>query len=246
MASRKWIYLGMYLGTCRGICRSSYWVIPTIALMTAPLMVQASIMNGDFSNGFNSWVMDTDGGSGANSDFSIVNGAARVEADFYSTPGDLTSTPLNEVFFGNSLLSHTIDLTGSSAPLTLQFDYRFDGEDGNSDGGERFSVFFSDNAGNAYGADGQLGFLLAPTTDYDTGTFLAQINPLDFSSLVDLNVSFLLEVGTNSAGLNNGLGSAFTLDNVSLSPAVPISEPAMLSLMLMGLGTLIYRRRKKH
>ena len=88
----------------------------TYAIVVGAILVLASpggaaavgIINGDFSTGdFTGWSLDTDGAPGGSSDFTIVNAgstpAARISVDFWSVPGDLASTPLNEAFFAKTL-----------------------------------------------------------------------------------------------------------------------------------------------
>lgn len=93
--------------------------IPTLSLA-------ASITNGDFNSGdFAGWLQDIDGSgstaSGLN-DFSIThptpgNAAARIEADYWATPGNTTSTAQDEAFFASTLYQ-SIDL---SASINLKF-----------------------------------------------------------------------------------------------------------------------------
>lgn len=205
----------------------------------------APIVNGDFSNGFNNWLIDTDGGAGSTNDFSSSGGVARIEADFYDVAGDLFSAPINDVFFGNTL-SQGLDFSGTSAPVSLSFDYMFGGEDGDASSGDRFSVFFSDSFGAAYGADASLGFLIDPTSNYSSGKFSVQIDPTNFVSINNLNLSFLLEVGADSFGINNGFGSFLTIDNVSLDAVTPVPESPTLLLFLVGGATLLSRRFLKN
>ena len=220
-------------------------VLFILALSLISTAQAAPIVNGDFSKGFDNWLIDTDGGAGSTNDFSSSGGVARIEADFYDVAGDLFSSPINDVFFGNTL-SQDLDFSGSSAPVSLSFDYMFGGEDGDVTIGERFSVFFSDSFGTAYGTDGSLGFLIDPTSNYSSGSFSVQIDPADFVSINNLNLSFLLEVGADSFGINNGLGSFLTIDNVSLGAVAPVPEPSTLILLLIGSTALLSRRFLKN
>ena len=222
------------------------------SLLIVPVTTQAAnITNGDFqTNDFTGWTQDVDGlgapAPGFN-DFSIVqptagNYAARIEADYWSTPGNPnTGTPLDATFFANTLYQ-SLDLSGLPGQnLTLSFDWTFSGQ--NQDPNlldETFFVALGDGSGNYYDANGGLGFLLNRDT-YGSGTFSTT---LDSSFLNALGWTLEFQLG---AGLD-GYGSFARIDNVSLNAASAstnnVPEPTVLWLMGLGLIGLTQMQRK--
>ncbi|MHB8766549.1 MAG: hypothetical protein ACYDA8_19740 [Deferrisomatales bacterium] len=107
-----------------------------LALATSPAGA-ASLVNGTFATGdLTGWSLDTDGGGPPDltvfSDFGVeaVGGGfvARIEADYYETPGDSTSAPFNQVWFANTLYQ-ALDLSaGPGLDLYLSFDWELGGE----------------------------------------------------------------------------------------------------------------------
>ncbi len=214
------------------------------SLFLTPLSAYAAnINNGDFqTNNFNGWSQDVDG-SGAPTaglnDFSIVepsigNYAARIEADYWSTPGDTLSTAQDEVFFANTLFQD-IDLSATAGQdLVLSFDWTFSGEDALFD--ENFLVALGDGTGDYYGADGGLGFLLNPTA-YGAGTFTTTLNS-SFANSLGWTLEFQMNAGFD------GFGSYATIDNVSLT-AVSHAVPAPAAIWLLGIGFLAFIKTRK-
>ena len=219
------------------------WQMAIIVFLFCTSVTQAAIINnGDFSDGFNGWVIDTDGFSGASSDFTITSDSkARIEADYYEISGDTFSSPLNTVFFGNSIYQN-LDVTSLTTPLNLQFSYDFNGQDGNPISGDRFSVYFSDMFGNAFDETGSTGFIIDPTSFYGSGHVDLMLDPTLISDISGLSLTFLLEVGADEFGFNNAFGSYVEMDNVTLTP-VPI--PATLWLFATALIALTTISRKR-
>ncbi len=218
------------------------------SMLITPITAQAAnITNGDFqSNDFTGWTQDVDGfplHPGSFNDFSIVqptagNYAARIEADYWSTPGDTLSTAQDEVVFANTLYQ-SLDLSGLPGQnLTLSFDWTFSGQDNLLD--ETFHVALGHGIGNYYDANGSLGFLLTQNT-YGSGTFSTTLNS-SFLNAPGWTLEFQLGAGFN------GYGSFARIDNVSLNAASAstnnVPEPAVLCLMGLGLIGLTQMQRK--
>ena len=225
-------------------------VISSLLILTTPsLSSAAGVSNGDFSSNYASWSQDVDGlGSPilGLDDFTIVqptpgNNSARIEADYWSIPGDTFSTPNNEAWFGSTLYQE-LDLSASAGQdLVLSFDWSFLGEAGSSD--EIFFVFLSNGTGDRYGADGLIGSLLNPL-DYSTGAY----NTFLDSSFANAT-GWTLEFQMNNAGYD-AYGSHAIIDNVSLTtvsqPVNNVPEPAVIWLMGMGaIGLAKVQRNKK-
>jgi len=143
--------------------------------------------DGDFATGdFTGWTTDTDGGPGSSSDLRVSGspGAyrAQLDADYWSVPGTITSTPLNTVLFANSLSQGLDTALSTGAAMRLTFDWLFTGEDGDATSGDIFSVALNDGLGNLYGADGLLGFLIDPATLYGSGSFSAVLDRTRFGN----------------------------------------------------------------
>jgi len=203
----------------------------------------ASIANGDFSTGdFTGWSQDIDGSGtptfGLN-DFLIAspNNAARIEIDYWLTPGDTTSTANDEAWFASTLYQG-LDLSASAGQnLVLSFDWSFSGQDSLFD--ENFLVALGDGTGDYYGADGNLGFLLNPL-DYGSGAYSIILDS-SFANTTGWTLEFQMNTGFD------GYGSYIEIDNVSLdavSKAATVPEPSVLFLMVSGLICLVSFQRK--
>ena len=221
-----------------------------LPILIIPTTSTATVINGGFETGdFSGWTLDTDGFPGSANDFSVTGSPGsyegRIEADYWSVPGDTFSSPLNDVFFGNILYQNLDTTTGLGESLALSFDWSFGGEDGNVFDGEIFSVGLF-NGIDYYKADGTLGFLLDPTTSYGSGTFTAILDNTLFNNVAGWSLDFQLEVGADLTGFSNGFGSFAEFDNVSLeSISVSVSEPTSIALLLIGLlGILIVGKEK--
>ena len=194
------------------------WLLVTLWLLPA-LPVLADLVNGDFETGdFTGWTTDTDG-SGAPTplapDFQVIdnggNHQGRLEADYWSTPGDTTSTPQDQVMFSNTLFQGlgTVD---PSTRLQVTFDYTFAGQV--TPPNENVQVGFTDGT-DFYGSDGQLGFLLS-LTDAASGSFQVEFDPAVFANLGGIqsfNLGFQLNAGFD------GQGSYLLLDNIAVTSA---------------------------
>jgi hypothetical protein len=217
------------------------------ATLTLPLpSLAASITNGDFASGdFTGWSLDTDGFTGTAPDFQIEtsggNSYARIEADYWSTPGDTLSDAQDWVWFANTLFQD-LDLSANATDLLqLTFDWTFDGESTqNLD--EYFLVGLGDGSGSYYGADGSLGFLMEQMT-YGSGnaSFLLDSS---FINSTGWTLEFQLAAGFD------GYGSFLNIDNVALA-AIPQEEesnnvpapPALWLLVTGGLAFMVGRRQ---
>ena len=217
-------------------------------LLVPGLSSAANITNGDFSSGFTGWEQDVDAfgppTSGLN-DFTITAGeAARIEADYWLTPGDTKelSDAKDEVIFANTLYQG-LDLSASAGQdLVLSFDWVFSGE-GSVD--EFFLVALGFDYGTGaidyHDETGNIGYLLEQTT-YGSGTY-STILDSSFANATGWTLDFQMVLDGY-----NGFGSNAVIDNVSLSAVTNTSnnvpEPAVIWLMGLGLLGLAKVQRK--
>jgi hypothetical protein len=214
----------------------------------------AGINNGDFATGdFTGWSLDTDGASGTTPDFQVEPSGtdyhARIEADYWSTPGDTSSTPQDQVLFANTLYQK-LDLSAApGAQLLLSFDWEFGGENASFD--ENLVFALGDGKGDFYDADGNLGFLLNPSS-YGSGTFSVMLDSA-FN-----NTSNWWAIGLQMSAGFDGNGSYVNIDNVTLtatSPTPPVPggtphpvplafAPLLSSAVLLVFGMAASRKRK--
>ncbi|AUB83927.1 hypothetical protein [Candidatus Thiodictyon syntrophicum] len=208
------------------------------ALLAAALLplpgLAAPLTNGDFATGtFAGWTTDTDGGgtpTPLSPDFQILGSpgsyAARLEADYYATPGNTGSTALDQVQYANTLLQG-LDLTGTPGqPFALSFDWTFGGQETGAPD-ENVQIGLWDGT-NFHGADGSLGFLLTQTA-YGSGSLSVALDP-SFSNQPGWSIALQLNSG------NNANGSYLQIANVE---AVP--EPGLI--FPLGLAVLAGVRR---
>lgn len=204
----------------------------------------AGIVNGNFETGdFTGWSLDTDGSPGSAADFSISGvQAARIEADYWSSPSDTTSNALDNVIFANTLFQ-VLDTTATSGvDLVLSFNWLYSGEDSDPLAGDIFLVGLNDGSGNYYNADGNFGFLIRPTTTYGQGLFSAILDPTTFGNVAGWSLDFQLGIGFGNNG-SNGFGSYIQIDNVKLEAISNVPEPSVLALGLAGLAGLFRFKR---
>ena len=211
-------------------------VAAAFAPALAPSQAQAGILNGDFATGdFTAWTTDTDG-LGAptplSPDFQVTSQQARIEADYWSTPGDTNSTPQDQVQFSNTLLQG-LDLTvAPGQQLVLSFDWHFAGQEtGTPD--EDVQIGLNDGS-SFYDADGNPGFLVTATS-YSSGSFYSVLGSY-FNNATGYSIDFQLNAGFN------GFGSYLLVDNVSLT-VQDVPAPGTVLLLAPALGLLGLRRR---
>lgn len=220
----------------------STFFLASLVTTTPTQSFASSLSNGGFqSEDFTGWTQDVDGlGSptaGLN-DFSITQSTtgdfvAKIETDYWSTPGDTSSTAQNEAIFANTLFQ-TLDLSSSSGQnLQLSFDWTLSGEQSNFD--ENFIVGLGDGTGNYFDAKGNSGFLFNPT-NYGSGTFTVTLDSMYTNALSNWTLDFQLNAGFD------GFGSNFTIGNVKLNP-VPV--PAAFWLFGSALISLTRYRKKR-
>jgi len=206
------------------------FLICVMAFLAFPTGAQAAfIANGNFSSGFVSWDLDTDGSPGGAPDFQIVmdgsNNQAQIKIDYL---GD-------SAWFSNTMYQSP-DFSGAAgSTLALSFDWKFNGEvTSNPVYNDIFSTYFADADGNTYDQNGDIGFLLQTTSYSDSW------NSFDVDATAFLNqTGFTLEFQLASSGEDDGMGdfwgSAVLIDNVTLTET-PIPIPS--AIILLGSGIL--------
>jgi hypothetical protein len=213
-------------------------VLGLLAVAWSEAASAAGVQNGDFGTGTLSfWTRDTDGSPGGSSDFAVVgspgNYAARIEADFHTTPGDPT-TPANEVFLANTLHQ---ELDTSALPgeqLILSFQWTLDGEDGDPAASETFLVGLNDGSGTLFGADGLPGHLVVPTSGYGGGSVEVALDQTAFNNVPGWSLDFQLAVGVDPTTYQpNALGSYAEIR------AVGLPEPSGSTPVLVGTAALV-------
>ena len=196
----------------------------SILMITTPFSYAAKVFNGDFQTGdFSYWFQDVDGFGppieGMN-DFSMVepvagNYAARIEVDYRSIPGNLSSFNLDEALFSNILYQQLdLNLTNPQDNLSLSFDWFFSGE--TTAANDTFTVGLFHFGGNYFDENGNPGFLIN-TTDYGSGSFSATLDS-SYNNSLGWWLGFQLDVGLD------GFGSFITLDNIELSATPSTNE----------------------
>lgn len=198
----------------------------------------ALIANGDFQTcDLTGWQRDTDGNGdpGATTDFSVLNNAGQCAAQIRVDDGSSASA-----FWANSLFQE-LDLSAAVGDiLTLSFDWDFAGTDGDPWFGDYFSVFLSNVSGDPYGADGTLGYLLDPSSEYGTGQLSVMLDARLYNQ-TGWTLNFVLEDALSPT--QDILFSTLNIDNASISVASSsVDAPATLSLSLLAL--LLFARRK--
>jgi hypothetical protein len=215
-----------------------------LGLVWAQSALGVSVTNGDFGTGdFTGWTLDTDGFPGTANDFQVVGSPgdyqAEIQADYWSTPGDIASTPLNDVFVANTLHQELDTALSPGAMMRLTFDWVFTGEDGDPVSGDVFTVALHDGMDNLYGADGTLGFLVHPRANYGSGFFSALLDTSTFANTTGWLLEFQLSVGVNVSGEPNGFGSIIQINNVELIEVTGAPTPSSVTLLALGLSLLL-------
>lgn len=206
-----------------------------------------SVTNGDFGTGdFTGWTLDTDGFPGTANDFQVVGSPgdymAQINADYWSIPGDITSTPENDVFISNVLAQELDTALSPGSLMRLTFDWLFFGQDGDTASGDVFSAALSDGLGNLYDANGVMGFLINPSQVYGSGSFNAFLDRTTFANSAGWLLQFQLDVGVNVFGEPNGFGSTLQIRNVALTEVAQTPVPPSPILVFLGLLVLAAMR----
>jgi hypothetical protein len=124
-------------------------------------------------------------------------------------------------FTVTALAGYTLSVTGLSFDERNLFDL----------GPDAFEVFTS--------ADGFTSAVLSGLLLPDAATFTNHSTALAFSGLVS---PFEVRI-VSSGGLGPDIGSTWLLDNITLSARAVVPEPAMLLLVVTGLGLVTARRQ---
>jgi hypothetical protein len=218
----------------------------------------AAIVNGNFQTGdFSGWNKDTDGAHNDPSfnDFSIVGNpgdySAQIEVDAFSPPGDLLGTPLDKVFFANTLYQ-ALDLTAAStSTFLLSLDFAVDSEITSQHGSfiaDYFFIGLHDGNGNYVDGTGATGSLV-DSTDVD-GVFSYSLDfTLDnsFVNQTGWSLDFQLVVGLDGPD-PDAYASTFLLNSASLTEVealmVSVPEPGSALIFSFALAGLFIHRRK--
>jgi hypothetical protein len=240
-------------------------IINVITLLACSLLATntyaAAIVNGDFATGdFTGWEKDTDGFGDFSTlnDFTIIGNSAQIEVDAFDPAGDVFGTPLDEVFFANTLYQ-ALDLSAAStSTFLLSLDFAVDSEitSQNPDFiADYFFIGLNDGNGNYVDGTGGTGFLV-DSTDID-GAFSYSLDfTLDniFANQTGWFLDFQLGVGLGGFG-PDAYASTFLLNSASLTEVLApvlagpqvVSEPASVLIFSLGLaGLLIHRRKRAH
>jgi hypothetical protein len=209
-----------------------------LSLGFATFSQAALITNGDFQScDLSGWQTDTDGfgDPGATADFSVLNNAGQCAAQLRVDDGSSATA-----FFANTLFQE-LDLSAAAGDiLTLNFDWDFAGTDGDSLLGDYFSVFLSNTSGDPFGADGTLGYLIDPTSEYAAGQFSMTLDASLYNQ-TGWTLNFVLQDALSPT--QDILFSTLNIDNASISAtSTAVDAPATLSLSLLAL--LFFARRK--
>jgi hypothetical protein len=212
-------------------------LIVAASLCISGLSHGAAITNGDFQTcDFSGWQKDTDGFGdlGATPDFSVINDSGQCSARLYVDDVNTASAE-----FANTLFTD-LDLSASAGEvLTLSFDWRFEGSDGEADIGDYFAVFLGNGTGNSFDAEGALGYLIAPVSTYGTGQFSID---LDAGLYNMLGWTLEFQLGDAFSPTEDILFSSLTIDNVQLkASSILVNAPASLALLLLA---TVYARRR--
>ena len=213
-------------------------VMTATALLALPLISQgATIINGDFETGdFTGWSLDTDGfpaDPATTNDFEVVDQGgdqkARIEIDYFETPGDFFSTPLNDAFFANTLYQSIDTSAPSGSELRLSFNWLLGGE-ASPFGNDSFIVGLGDGSGNLFDETGNFGFLLS-TSQFVGGSYSTTLDYAAFANQPGWTLEFQLVSNFDA------YGSYVDIDNVELDAAVTqVLNPSSPLLLLAGLA----------
>ena len=209
-----------------------------LAAMFLPSVASAGFVNGDFQTGtFAGWSLDTDGNgppTPQSPDFQVIDQLgdklAELDADYFSTPGNTGSTPLDQVDYSNTLSQALPTTVSPGQSLLLSFDWEFGGQETGTP--DEVAQIGLGQGGNFFDAEHNMGFLITATT-YSSGHFSAILSPF-YNNDGTFTMDFQLNAG------NNGYGSYLRINNVQIE-AVP--EPATLLLLAPSLAYLARRRK---
>lgn len=207
-------------------------------MIALSMPVQASLVNGDFSNGLNSWTLSSfGGGSDLTNFYSIADNAGdaylKLDAGAYiqglqvlTFKQTLSIGPENALFSADiKVFAPTNDSTGNGSNL-FQGDVITFSAQAAAIGSKPFGAVYEIN--RYFDANSPVGQSIGVITPLSGGFF-------DFNITADLS-TFIGETTTISLNLlpdDDHKRSSYGIDNVQLS-AVPL--PATLPLYVMGLA----------
>lgn len=195
------------------------------------------IANGDFQScDFQHWQKDTDslGDPGNTGDFSIDNDSGNCSAVINV---DITN---GATAFNANTLFTALDFTLDQGVFALSFDWEFSGADDETLFADSFFVGLSNNTGNLFDANGEHGYLIAPTSTYGSGSFSVVLDN-SFNNQNNWLLDFSVQGGWNTT---SSLTSKLMLDNVMLTPiATSVPEPTSLVMFISAIAGLFTQRR---
>lgn len=194
------------------------------------------IANGGFQScNFSGWDTYTDGtvNTVQNGDFNIINNAGECQAEINIDFNNGATA------FAANTLSTALDLTAAAnSQLWLSFDWDFSGFDNESGDADWFFVNFINDLGEMVGADGELGFLIDPSSAYGAGTFSMMLD-----SSINNQAGWFLDFNLEGGVTGDSFSSTLLIDNITLT-AIPtdVPTPPLTVLLLLGTAALFTRR----
>ncbi|MBU3001959.1 hypothetical protein [Paraglaciecola arctica] len=215
-------------------------ILTTMCLLIATNAQANLIANGGFQScNFSGWDTYTDGtvNTEQNGDFNIINNAGECQAEINIDFNNGATA------FEANTLSAALDLTATAnSQLWLSFDWDFSGFDNESVDADWFFVNFINDLGEMVGPDGELGFLIDPTSAYGAGTFSMMLD-----SSMNNQTGWFLDFNLEGGFTADSFSSTLLIDNITLT-AIPhdVPAPPLTALLLLSTAALFTRRAQSN